>query len=196
MDEIYRRDLGEWVPQLVRQDQVPGPQVAEGGHRPARPSSSRCPARSSAPAITPGSASSCVQAYGGRLPYIAAAGWASRPGAHVDDVAAGIARALARGEVGRDVRGRGRLHPSSARRSDRRREGRRAARCPGSGSRRAPARDGAVRRPRRAAEHARSGRRRPSGRDLLGVVAGGPRTSWATRRGTTATAIRDTVAKA
>ena len=80
------------------------------GSRPARRSSSRCPARSSAPTITPRSASSWSRRYRGRLPYIAAAGMGVAP-AHVDDLAAGIVAALDRGEVGRVVRARGRLHP-------------------------------------------------------------------------------------
>jgi dihydroflavonol-4-reductase len=42
-----------------------------------------------------------VQAYGGRLRYIAAADMGIAP-AHVDDIAAGITSALARGEVGRE----------------------------------------------------------------------------------------------
>ena len=94
-----------------------------------------------------------VQAYRGRLPYVAAADMGVAP-AHVDDVAAGHHRGP-RARRGRPrVRARGRLHPVRRGAPDRGR-GRRARRCRGSGVPDGLLRvDGAVRAARRAAERA------------------------------------------
>ena len=80
-----RRDLPagprRGLPHLVRRDQVPGPRGRGGADRRRGAHRHRaCPARSTVPATTRASASSCGSRYEGKLPYRALGGVADRAG--------------------------------------------------------------------------------------------------------------------
>ena len=100
VDESYRRDLALGFVSYYDETKYRAHEVAERRIEAGAPIVIAMPGTVVGPGDHTVLGEQLVQAYRGRLPYVAAADMGVAP-AHVDDVAAGITAALARGEVGR-----------------------------------------------------------------------------------------------
>ncbi len=170
VDESYRRDLALGFVSTYDETKFRAHEVAERRIEAGAPIVIAMPGTVVGPGDHTVLGEQLVQAYRGRLRYVAAAGIGVAP-AHVDDVAAGITAAFARGEARPPVCDRGRLHPVRRGAPDRGR-GRRADAAETPRLKRGPEGHGAVRAAHRAAECA-GGRLGLGRRYVLGVVAAG-----------------------
>ncbi len=100
VDESYRRDLTGGFLSYYDETKHRAHEVAEARIVAGAPIVIAMPGTVVGPGDHTAIGEQLVQAHDGRLPYVAAADLGIAP-AHVDDVAAGITSALARGEVGR-----------------------------------------------------------------------------------------------